>query len=166
MVLRGSEWKEHVNSIRWIYIWAFHGKLLRLQHLVGTKGFILAFWKKVSVWTTIISFYKQNTKSKMLVKTMILLARQLALKQHEGKTIMYTALGSEWRPLGHPRKKRPINSVVLDEGISDRILKDCKEFISNPQWYTERGIPYRRGGFILCETVTVCGKFKGTLIKN
>lgn len=72
----------------------------------------------------------------------------MALKQHEGKTIMYTAMGSEWRPLGHPRKKRPISSVVLDNGISDRILGDCKEFISNPAWYTERGIPYRRGDYL------------------
>jgi chaperone BCS1 len=78
-------------------------------------------------------------------------ARQMALRQHEGKTIMYTALGSDWRPLGHPRRKRPIASVILDAGISDRILRDCNEFISNPQWYTERGIPYRRGNPINME---------------
>ncbi|XP_076254879.1 mitochondrial chaperone BCS1 isoform X2 [Rhynchophorus ferrugineus] len=72
-------------------------------------------------------------------------ARHMALKQHEGKTIMYTAMGSEWRPFGHPRKKRPISSVILDTGISERILNDCQEFINNPSWYTDRGIPYRRG---------------------
>jgi chaperone BCS1 len=75
----------------------------------------------------------------------------MALRQHEGKTIMYTALGSDWRPLGHPHRKRPIASVILDAGISDRILRDCNEFISNPQWYTERGIPYRRGNPINME---------------
>ncbi|XP_012278887.1 mitochondrial chaperone BCS1 [Orussus abietinus] len=72
-------------------------------------------------------------------------ARQMALKEHEGKTIMYTALGSEWRQFGHPRKRRPIDSVVLDTGIAERILNDCKEFINNPGWYSDRGIPYRRG---------------------
>ncbi|XP_053695635.1 mitochondrial chaperone BCS1 [Sabethes cyaneus] len=72
-------------------------------------------------------------------------ARQLALKNTEGKTIMYTAMGSEWRPFGHPRKRRPLTSVVLDNGVSDRILSDCREFIRNPQWYADRGIPYRRG---------------------
>lgn len=69
----------------------------------------------------------------------------MALKNTEGKTIMYTAMGSEWRPFGHPRKKRPINSVVLDQGISKKLLEDCKDFINNPKWYTDRGIPYRRG---------------------
>lgn len=72
-------------------------------------------------------------------------ARQLALKNTEGKTIMYTAMGSEWRPFGHPRKRRPLSSVVLDNGVSERILSDCREFIRNPQWYSDRGIPYRRG---------------------
>ncbi|KXJ70494.1 mitochondrial chaperone BCS1 [Aedes albopictus] len=72
-------------------------------------------------------------------------ARQLALKNTEGKTIMYSAMGSEWRPFGHPRKRRPLKSVVLDDGVSDRILRDCREFIQNPQWYADRGIPYRRG---------------------
>lgn len=69
----------------------------------------------------------------------------MALTKHEGKTIMYSAMGSEWRPLGHPRRKRPITSVILDDGISERILTDCQEFIGNPKWYTDRGIPYRRG---------------------
>jgi chaperone BCS1 len=69
----------------------------------------------------------------------------MALKQHEGMTIMYTAMGAEWRPFGHPRRRRPLQSVVLRAGLTDRILEDCLDFINHPQWYTERGIPYRRG---------------------
>lgn len=69
----------------------------------------------------------------------------MALKAHEGKTIMYTAMGSEWRQFGHPRKPRPLKSVVLDKGISEYLLNDCREFIKNPSWYSDRGIPYRRG---------------------
>lgn len=59
--------------------------------------------------------------------------------QEEGKTVMYTAMGSEWRPFGHPRKRRPIRSVVLDEGVGERILADVREFIENPSWYSNRG---------------------------
>lgn len=80
----------------------------------------------------------------------------MALKAHEGKTIMYTAMGSEWRPFGHPRKRRPIESVILDKGIGQRILEDCQEFIQNPSWYSERGIPYRRG--YLLHGPPGCGK--------
>jgi len=63
----------------------------------------------------------------------------MALKKQEGRTIMYTAMGSEWRPFGHPRKRRPLNSVVLDEGVSERILRDVQDFTNNPTWYTDRG---------------------------
>ena len=72
-------------------------------------------------------------------------ARKLALQQQEGMTVMYTALGPEWRQFGHPRRRRPINSVILDRNITDNILTDVKEFISCPKWYMDRGIPYRRG---------------------
>ncbi|XP_073503502.1 mitochondrial chaperone BCS1 isoform X2 [Phyllobates terribilis] len=58
---------------------------------------------------------------------------------------MYTALGAEWRPFGFPRRRRPLTSVVLEEGISDKIVQDVKGFIDNPKWYSDRGIPYRRG---------------------
>lgn len=78
----------------------------------------------------LLFIYTQNT---------LILARKLALKKEEGKTIMYTAMGSEWRQFGHPRKRRPITSVILDEGMADRILADVREFIGTPQWYTERG---------------------------
>lgn len=83
-------------------------------------------------------------------------ARHLALKYTEGKTIMYTATGSEWREFGHPRKRRPISSVVLDSGISERIVDDCKDFIGSSQWYSDRGIPYRRG--YLLHGPPGCGK--------
>lgn len=80
----------------------------------------------------------------------------MALKTMEGRTIVYTALGSEWRPFGHPQKPRPLSSVVLDDGVSERILKDVQKFIAKPFWYIERGIPYRRG--YLLHGPPGCGK--------
>ncbi|CAG7838112.1 unnamed protein product [Allacma fusca] len=72
-------------------------------------------------------------------------SRQLAMKQFEGKTITYVAMGSEWRQFGHPKNKRPLKSVVLGSGLSQKITSDVQEFMQNPQWYAQRGIPYRRG---------------------
>lgn len=72
-------------------------------------------------------------------------SRKLALECQEGRTVMYTAMGADWRPFGYPRRKRPLTSVILDEGLSEKILKDVKEFINSSKWYMERGIPYRRG---------------------
>lgn len=83
-------------------------------------------------------------------------ARALALKQQEGKTVMYAAVGSEWRLFGFPRRRRPLRSVVLDGGIAEKIVQDVKDFIGNPKWYTDRGIPYRRG--YLLHGPPGCGK--------
>ncbi|KAJ7405666.1 Mitochondrial chaperone BCS1 [Pitangus sulphuratus] len=58
-------------------------------------------------------------------------ARELALQQQEGKTLMYTAVGAEWRQFGFPRRRRPLSSVVLEKGVSERLVQDVKEFINN-----------------------------------
>ncbi|XP_046857883.1 mitochondrial chaperone BCS1-like [Xenia sp. Carnegie-2017] len=72
-------------------------------------------------------------------------AQKMALSREEGKTVMYIPMGAEWRQFGFPRRRRPLDSVVLADGIVERILHDIKDFIGSPRWYMDRGIPYRRG---------------------
>lgn len=72
-------------------------------------------------------------------------AKRMALKAQEGKTVLYTSWGPEWRPFGNPRKKRMLGSVILDKGIAQDILNDVKDFLKSGEWYHQRGIPYRRG---------------------
>jgi chaperone BCS1 len=66
-------------------------------------------------------------------------ARDFSHKRDEGKLIVNTAWGIEWRPFGKPRRKRPVESVILDEGISERVQSDLEQFLQRRQWYTERG---------------------------
>ncbi|KAI0653581.1 hypothetical protein C8Q70DRAFT_599291 [Cubamyces menziesii] len=49
-----------------------------------------------------------------------------------------------WRWNG-ARQKRPMSSIVLEPGVKDMILADCKDFLASEDWYAERGIPFRRG---------------------
>ncbi|KAL1132383.1 hypothetical protein AAG570_010338 [Ranatra chinensis] len=84
-------------------------------------------------------------KNKQLFFNILEEARQMALTKTEGKTVMYTAMGADWKQFGHPKKKRPLSSVVLDCDLSERILSDVKDFLGSASWYGERGIPYRRG---------------------
>jgi chaperone BCS1 len=72
-------------------------------------------------------------------------AHKLAQQLQEGKTTMYTAWGTEWRPFGDPKRKRPLDSVVLEEGVKERIVEDIQRFLEARTWYLDRGIPYRRG---------------------
>ncbi|KAL2270873.1 hypothetical protein VTJ83DRAFT_244 [Remersonia thermophila] len=72
-------------------------------------------------------------------------AHALAQSFQEGKTVVYTARRMEWAVLGKPRLKRPLGSVILDEGVKEALVKDVKDFLAAQQWYTDRGVPYRRG---------------------
>lgn len=72
-------------------------------------------------------------------------ARQLALSSTEGKTVIYTSWGPEWRPFGQPRRTRELGSVVLGKGKKEAIVGDVRRFMERDYWYAERGIPYRRG---------------------
>ncbi|KAI9661005.1 MAG: hypothetical protein M1821_009332 [Bathelium mastoideum] len=72
-------------------------------------------------------------------------AHQMAQQMKEGKTVLYTSHMAEWRPFGQPKRKRPIDSVVLEKGLKERMIDDIKAFLSARTWYLDRGIPYRRG---------------------
>ncbi|OQE13058.1 hypothetical protein PENFLA_c056G02426 [Penicillium flavigenum] len=72
-------------------------------------------------------------------------AHAYAAKGHEGKTTIYNSWGTEWKPFGNPRRKRPLESVILHEGVKERVVADVEDFISSSSWYHDRGIPYRRG---------------------
>ena len=72
-------------------------------------------------------------------------AKDIALKTTEGKTVIYTSFGPEWRKFGQPKAKRMLPSVILDSGVKEGILDDVYDFMKNGKWYSDRGIPYRRG---------------------
>ncbi|TPX67915.1 hypothetical protein SpCBS45565_g03419 [Spizellomyces sp. 'palustris'] len=85
------------------------------------------------------------SRDRTLLTQMLEEAKKAALAKEEGKTVVYTSYGPDWRPFGNPRKRRPIASVVLNGGIAEMIHKDVKAFLSGGKWYHDRGIPYRRG---------------------
>ncbi|KAG9123581.1 hypothetical protein FRC07_014670 [Ceratobasidium sp. 392] len=105
------------------------GKLLDLNSGVP--------WETVTLTTL--------ARDRALFSALLAEARDLALRGNEGRTVVYIARGIEWTQFGRPRRKREIGSVVLAEGVADRILDDVQAFMERGKWYAERGIPYRRG---------------------
>jgi len=65
--------------------------------------------------------------------------QQSALSKEENRTVIYTGWGTDWRPFGSPKRRRPLDSVILDDGLGERVLADLKEFLTSSQWYTDRG---------------------------
>lgn len=85
------------------------------------------------------------TRNKRIIQDMIEEAKNLAVSEEEGKTVVYTSWGHEWRPFGYPRRRRPLGSVILDKDVAKNLVDDVNDFLSTGKWYVDRGIPYRRG---------------------
>ena len=66
-------------------------------------------------------------------------ARDLALRDQEGKLVIRVPWGTEWKPFGLPRRRRPLSSVVLHPGVSEKIQNDIHSFLGRRQWYIDRG---------------------------
>ncbi|EXJ57497.1 mitochondrial chaperone BCS1 [Cladophialophora yegresii CBS 114405] len=90
---------------------------------------------------TLTTLYSQRHVFESLFKE----AHDIATQSVEGKTVIYTAWGTKWDKFGNPRSKRPLESVILDKGVKERIVSDVQDFLASAKWYYERGIPYRRG---------------------
>ncbi|ETN44169.1 uncharacterized protein HMPREF1541_10719 [Cyphellophora europaea CBS 101466] len=90
---------------------------------------------------TLTTLYSQRHVFESMFKE----AHELAVENTEGKTPIYVPRAVSWEPFGNPRQKRPLSSVILDQGVKERIVADVRDFIQSEKWYYDRGIPYRRG---------------------
>ncbi|CAA90252.1 Mitochondrial chaperone BCS1 [Caenorhabditis elegans] len=78
-------------------------------------------------------------------KRMLEQSAKEAIDNAETGLVIYQAVGPQWIRFGVPRKKRDIESVILDGRICEELVEDFQEFISSATWYADRGVPYRRG---------------------
>lgn len=123
-----------IHYFRWRGVW------MKVQRQRDGKMMDLSTgspWETITITTL--------SRDRKVFKELLSEAQEMALKKQEGKTVIYTSYGPEWRPFGMPRRRRLLDSVILDNGIKDRIVDDVRAFIGNGKWYNERGIPYRRG---------------------
>lgn len=90
---------------------------------------------------TLTTLYSQRH----VFESMFREAHELAVENTEGKTPIYIPRTMSWERFGNPRQKRPLESVILDEGVKERIVADVQDFMHSEKWYADRGVPYRRG---------------------
>ncbi|CAG8461373.1 9005_t:CDS:2, partial [Diversispora eburnea] len=134
----------HELSVETNYIQHDNGSLTTSFNLVErTRDGKMIDLTTGSPWETVI--LTTLNRDRQILSELLNEAHKFALDSQEGKTVIFTSWGTEWKPFGLPRKRRMLNSVILDQGVKERVVNDVREFISKGQWYSERGIPYRRG---------------------
>ncbi|KAI0277236.1 BCS1 N terminal-domain-containing protein [Russula aff. rugulosa BPL654] len=141
----------HQLSVETAYAQHKNGSADVLFRLVAGPG---VHWLKYrGAWMQVYGFwYPWETvtlttlsRDRALFAPLLAEARDSALRGQEGRLVVHTAWGTEWRPFGLPRRKRPLHSVVLAPGIAEKIIDDVRAFLGRRDWYADRGIPYRRG---------------------
>ncbi|KAI0923399.1 hypothetical protein AcV5_008961 [Taiwanofungus camphoratus] len=59
-------------------------------------------------------------------------------------SVYMSDLSGNWKHIAS-RPKRPLNSIILEPGMKEMLLNDAREFLQSKNWYSQRGIPFRRG---------------------
>lgn len=133
------------GSTHWFMYKGVPLRFMRQQERGGADG---GYWSGTRE-QVYLSCFGRDTR---ILKTMLLDAQRAYLERDSSKTVIYRATkGSggedmDWtRTMARP--PRPMETVVLDKEQKDLILGDMKEYLHprTKKWYTDRGIPYRRG---------------------
>lgn len=115
-----------------VHFFSYRGKVIRCERVREQMDAMAGKPYEVVTLTTL-----GNDKS--IFTDIFVEARGAALAEAANKTATYVAYGHEWRLFGQPRIKRPLESVILDDNVSETVVKDLVTFLNSSDWYQKRG---------------------------
>jgi chaperone BCS1 len=131
------------------YFW-HKGRLLTLKREQNRDQAIGYFSSSSDREEVRVSCFGRNP---WIIKELLNEARETYMKRDESKTLIYRgttkgggADGPEWQRC-MARTSRPFSTVILNEKVKKDLIDDVTDYL-NPatrRWYSNRGIPYRRG---------------------
>lgn len=82
-----------------------------------------------------------------IAKNLLLQGRQLWLAKRALKTEIWMCKTNHSPACFDitTKKSRPLDSVIIENGIKESLLEDAQHFLRSEEWYVRKGIPYRRG---------------------
>jgi mitochondrial chaperone BCS1 len=88
-----------------------------------------------------VTIYSRN---RALAHQLIEEARDIAVPKTDVRLTVHRANHNYWTEQ-MKRLPRPIDSVILADGMMEDMVQDARTFLARRDWYVQRGIPYRRG---------------------
>lgn len=111
-----------------IWLWRY-----RKEVTIGNSASLLEYFKLVSLG-------RDKTRITKLLNS----ASKWADNQDAGKLVVYCDDGYGTFVRRSRKRKRSLDSVVLDRGIMEDVVDDLGEFLKGAEWYFANGIPYQR----------------------
>lgn len=127
------------------HFFKYKGKIVMLERIVDNND-------KAWFPQEILEFSIMGREPQLL-KDMLKEARSKYLMKDKSKTVVHRPKGAE--EVGSPptwvrclaRPSRPLSTVVLEQKQKEMFVDDIKDYLEpgTQKWYSDRGIPYRRG---------------------
>ncbi|KAF7291312.1 hypothetical protein MIND_01275300 [Mycena indigotica] len=84
-------------------------------------------------------------RSNTILKALVLHAkREYEAEAVHRINIYFADPHGSWR-WADARHKRPLGTIVLEPGVKEMLLGDARDFLASEKWYSDRGVPWRRG---------------------
>jgi len=126
-------------GVHWIY---YRGRIVRIERgreklSVGNGDAIAGFYESFTLQT----FGKGRGALERLIRDAV----ELYEEQGKDRTKVYLQDGYGGWDVLCDLPKRPLDSVILEDGAAETIVHDMEQFLASEEWYASLGIPYRRG---------------------
>ncbi|KAI8338985.1 P-loop containing nucleoside triphosphate hydrolase protein [Chlamydoabsidia padenii] len=84
-------------------------------------------------------------RSRSVLQNLVFDAQKQFIDRDRSRTVVFAGdQYGAWRRT-RSRPKRPLGTIVIPLNVKQQLIDDTKEFLASEQWYSDRGIPYRRG---------------------
>lgn len=84
-------------------------------------------------------------QSRDLLQNLVYEAQKKFIDRDKSRTVVFAAdQYGAWRRT-RSRPKRPLSTIVIPNNVKIKMVEDAKDFLCQENWYSDRGIPYRRG---------------------
>jgi len=84
-------------------------------------------------------------QSRELLQNLVHEAQKKFIDRDKSRTVVFAAdQYGAWRRT-RSRPKRPLSTIVIPSNVKEKMVEDAKDFLRQENWYSDRGIPYRRG---------------------
>ncbi|KLO17576.1 P-loop containing nucleoside triphosphate hydrolase protein [Schizopora paradoxa] len=95
-----------------------------------------------------------HNSKRSILHDLVMAAREEYLKSTTSKVTVHIAdrYGSWVKAV--TKNRRALNTLILPEGIKEKLISDAREFLASEEWYTWAGVPHRRGYLLYGEPGT------------